>query len=157
STPLKLTAALCLLASLLAGGAGLFAFQGRPKAEARPDREGAYSEALNVNVPSVATDRSVVWDYPIVYVRAPRKGDQGMTRWADVFDPVRMEPGSDLVLLRPDLTEEVLVAGGEGAVADPFVSFDGEWVYYAHVRLKNPRGLPGPDGADIYKIHVKSR
>ncbi len=40
-------------------------------------------------------------------------------------------PGADLVLLHPDGKEEVLVEGGDGSVADPMVSFDGEWVYYA--------------------------
>jgi hypothetical protein len=39
-----------------------------------------------------------------------------------------MEPGADLVLLRPDGTEELLAAGGDGAVTDPMVSFDGRWV-----------------------------
>ena len=54
-------------------------------------------------------------------------------------------PGTDLMLLHPDGSEEVLVEGGEGAVADPFVSFDGEWVYYAkfHDQSKQPPwGLP---------------
>ena len=53
----------------------------------------------------------------------------------------------------------MLVAGGDGSVADPFVSFDGEWVYYAHVprpQGRRPAQQP-PAGADIYKIHVKTR
>src|SRR5262245_39748274 len=46
--------------------------------------------------------------YDIVYVRAPRYGDDTNTRWPEVFDPIRMDPGADLVLLHPDGREEVL-------------------------------------------------
>src|SRR5687767_13403392 len=68
--------------------------------------------------------------YDVVYVRQPRYGDDTNTTWPEVFHPARIDPGADLMLLHPDGTEEVLVAGGDGAVTDPFVSFDGEWVYY---------------------------
>ena len=42
--------------------------------------------------------------------------------------------------------------GGEGAIQDPYVSFDGEWVYFAkfHDAL-------GHKGSDIYTVHVPSR
>jgi hypothetical protein len=35
------------------------------------------------------------------------------------------------MLLHPDGTEDLLVAGGNGAVTDPFISFDGRFVYYS--------------------------
>ena len=114
---------------------------------------------LNVNVPHVKTDPSVKWDYDIVYVRAPRFGDEKATRWAEVFNPLSVDPGSDLVLLHPNGREEMLVEGGKGAVADPFVSFDGQWVYYArfHDQTKQAAwGFP-LGGSDIYKIHLPSR
>jgi len=114
---------------------------------------------LSVEVPHIKTDASVKWDYDIVYVRAPRFGDEKATRWAEVFNPLSVDAGTDLVLLHPDGSEDVLVKGGDGAVADPYVSFDGEWVYYAlfHDQTKQaawgfPRG-----GSDIYRIHVKTR
>jgi hypothetical protein len=70
-----------------------------------------------------------------------------------------MEPGADLMLLHPDGSEERLVEGGTGSVTDPFVSFDGEWVYYSLIR--DLRGLGSwslpKGGADIYKIHLKTR
>ena len=64
-----------------------------------------------------------------------------------------MEPGADLVVLHPDGKEEVLVPVSEKeSIADPFVSFDGQWVYYAKLHdAKNHQG------SDIYKVHVASR
>jgi hypothetical protein len=114
---------------------------------------------LNVNPKPIASDPSVKYDYDIVYVRAPRKGDNKQIAWADVFAPLRAEPGSDLVLLHPDGKEEVLVVAKEDAIADPFVSFDGEWVYYArfHNVHEQASDLFTPRSSDIFKIHVKSR
>jgi len=106
---------------------------------------------INIRPPRVSADPSVKIDYDIVYVRAPRHGDEKQTRWADFSDPTRMEPGADLVLLRPDGTEEVLVGGKDGSVMDPYVSFDGASVYYAKfVDEKH-------SGADLFKLHVASR
>src|SRR5262249_4452782 len=107
----------------------------------------------------IAQDSTIKYDYDIVYVRTPRK-DGVRSRWAEVGTPHYMDPGGDLVLLHPDGKEEVLVeAGAEGSVADPVVSFDGAWVYYAHFRglKKVDRYALSPQGADIYKVHVASR
>src|SRR5207249_506832 len=115
---------------------------------------------LNVNVPPIASDKSVKYDYEIVYVRAPRAGDKVHKRfYTDFSQPVTMEPGGDLLLLHADGSEELLVAGGEGSITDPFVSFDAQWVYYSHLHnLKNHNQWSPPrQGADIYKIHLKSR
>lgn len=99
--------------------------------------------------------------YDIVYVKAPRFGDEQNTRVPEVFDPIRAEPGTDLVLLHPDGTEEVLVAGGEGVVMDPYVSFDGKWVYYAKIHdqtnLNSQRRKAARSGADIFKINLETR
>ena len=86
---------------------------------------------LNINPPHVSTDKSIKYDYDIVYVRAPRYGDEKFARFAEVFNPMAIDSGADLVLLKPDGSEEVLVEAGNGAVADPYVSFDGNWVFYA--------------------------
>ncbi len=118
-----------------------------------------YPQPIGMKAPAIGTDATVNYDYDIVYVRAPRKGDKVNTRWAEIVSPVRMEPGSDLMLLHPDGTEEMLIDAGEGAVADPMVSLDGEWVFYSLVpTLKT--AYPGRNvaqGADIYKIHLKTR
>lgn len=114
---------------------------------------------IDIRPKPVASDPSVKFDYDLVYVRAPRKGDAVGTNWPEISNPVFMDAGADLMLLHPDGTEEVLVAGGPGAVTDPTVSFDGEWVYYTLFRdLKGASVQQGPAaGADVFKIHVKSR
>ena len=43
---------------------------------------------------AITGDKSVRYDYPIVYVRAPRRGDKENTHWPDVNNPVAIEPGS---------------------------------------------------------------
>jgi hypothetical protein len=107
----------------------------------------------------LASDKSVKIDYGIVYVRAPRfrkAGDRQIpTAWPEFGHPTRIDPGYDLMLLAPDGKEEVLVEGGKGAVTDPFVSLDGESVYYSYHH--NPQAGEWTAGADIYKIHVKTR
>jgi hypothetical protein len=117
-----------------------------PAAAQKPDEAPAL-----VHPPPVSTDPSVRLDYDIVYVRAPRHGDERPGVWADFSNPLHMEPGADLMLLHPDGTEEVLVDGRDGSIMDPYVSFDGEWVYYAKfIDAKQ-------SGADIWKLHVRSR
>jgi hypothetical protein len=105
---------------------------------------------------------SAVVPYDIVYVRQPRFGDGTNTTWPEVAHPARLDPGADLMLLHPDGREEVLVAGGVGAVTDPFVSFDGRWVYYSYFPDVRPQAInPQRDlpraGADIYKIDLVTR
>lgn len=118
-----------------------------------PTKEKLYLDPLNVEPRPIAYDSSVKYDFDIVYVRAPRPAPKAVSRWAEVGDPRTMDPGADLMLLHPDGSEEVLVAvKSHESIADPFVSFDGQWVYYAkmHDALKHK-------GSDIYKVHVPSR
>jgi len=56
-----------------------------------------------------------------------------MSGCRDVFYPTAMPPRSDLMLLHPDGTEETLVSARNGAVLDPVVSFDAQWVYYSYI------------------------
>ena len=141
---LPLLAAFSLLLVSLAGA------QPQP-----PDVSGP----INVTPKPVTSDKKVKLDYDIVYVRAPRNGDKVGTNWPEISNPVYMDAGADLMLLKPDGTEEVLVKGGVGSVTDPVVSFDGEWVYYSHFHdMKGASVSQGPaGGADIFKIHVKSK
>jgi hypothetical protein len=113
---------------------------------------------LRVDPAPVASDKSIKYDYDIVYVRAPRtaKDKTGKERlamvWPDASEPHNMHASTDLMLLHPDGKDELLVAGAPGAIADPYVSFDAQWVYYTHFR-----DLTGRGGADVFKVNVKSR
>ena len=101
--------------------------------------------------------------YDIVYVRAPRFGNNDNSLWPEVFHPARLDPGADLMLLHPDGSEERLVAGGKGSVTDPFISFDGQWCYYVQFpnlqreALNYQRADLPYEGADIYRIHLSTR
>jgi hypothetical protein len=122
--------------------------------------EPLFTKPLDVHPPHISTDKSVKYDYDIVYVRARRAGDKVHKRYyTDIATPVTLEPGADLMLLHPDGREELLVEGGAGAVTDPMVSFDGAWVYYTYIHTLQGAGpwQPPLRGADIYKIHVPSR
>jgi hypothetical protein len=139
-----------LIAMLLLGGVSV----------AAAEKEPLFTNSINVNIPHISTDKSIRYDYDIVYVRALRAGDKVHKRfYTDFSQPVTMEPGADLMLLHPDGREELLVPGGDGSITDPFVSFDGAWVYYSHIRnlQKRSQWSPPREGADIYKIHLKSR
>ncbi len=122
--------------------------------------EALFEMRLDVNVPPIANDDSVRYDYDIVYVRALRAGDEIYKRYyTDFSSPVTIEPGADLMLLHPDGSQELLVAGGRGSITDPVVSYDGQWVYYVHIHNleKASQWSPPAAGADIYKIHLASR
>jgi hypothetical protein len=99
-------------------------------------------------------------NYDIVYVRQPRYGDNTNTTWPEVAHPANLEPGADLMLLHPNGNQEVLVNAGIGAVTDPFVSFDAQWVYYSYfydpANINQQRGL-SYGGADIFKINLNTR
>ncbi|MEX2215067.1 MAG: hypothetical protein WD768_13110, partial [Phycisphaeraceae bacterium] len=94
------------------------------------------------------------------YVRAQRAGDEKHKRfYTDFSQPVTMEGGADLMLLRPDGSEELLVEGGEGAITDPIISFDAQWCYYVKLYSQKNRNqwTPPSEGADIFKIHLKTK
>jgi len=106
---------------------------------------------LSIDPPHITTDKRVTYDYDIVYVRGLRRTDGKEARWAEFSKPHMMEAGADLMLLHPNGSEEVLVAGADGSVMDPYVSFDGQSVYYAKFIDA------AHTGADIYRIHVPTR
>ena len=94
-------------------------------------------QRLRIDPAPIATDKSVKYDYDIVYVRAPRK-DGVRRRWAEIATPHVMDPGADLMLLHPDGNEELLVAGGaDGSVTDP--------VRLLRRRVGLLRALPRPE------------
>jgi len=124
------------------------------------EREPLFREPIDVTPQPIAEDGQVRYDYDIVYVRARREGDETHKRfYTDFSQPVTMEPGADLMLLHPDGKEELLVAGGQGSITDPVVSFDGKSVYFVHLyNLANRnQWSPSKQGADIFKIHLATR
>jgi hypothetical protein len=150
------TPAVVLTMALLMGAAVLLTYQ--LPAPAADSEDQAPQRPLRVEPRPITTDKTVKYDYDIVYVRAPRfvKGKDGKDHqaqvWPNAEDPEAMRASTDLMLLHPDGSEEVLVKGGKGAMADPYVSFNAEWVYYSRYH-----DVSGHGGADVYKVHVKSR
>jgi hypothetical protein len=127
---------------------------------AAPPDEQLFPDPINVEVPHINTDKTVAYDYDIVYVRAKRAGNDTHKRfYTDFSQPVTMEPGADLMLLHPDGSEELLVEGGNGSITDPIMSFDGEWVFYSHLYDLRNRSQwdPPAAGADIFKLHLPTR
>jgi len=157
----KLTGPYALIGLLAVAATGLALAQKPASKRVDKPQEQLYLDPIDVNPPPISADKLIRYDYDIVYVRAPRRGDKGRTQWTEIAHPALMDAGADLMLLHPNGTEEQLVAGGaDASITDPFVSFDGEWVYYSHIRgLKgtSQHGQAPFGGADIYKIHVKSR
>src|SRR4051812_43466814 len=87
---------------------------------AQNEDQPKFTDLINVNPSPLVDDKSVRYDYDIVYVRALRAGDDKHKRFfTDFSQPVTMEPGADLMLLHPDGSEEILVPGGKGSITDP--------------------------------------
>ena len=103
-------------------------------------------------------------EYPIVAVRSVRPDDTTLVRFPEVFNAV-VHPPSDLVILQPDGTLEVLVSGnGTDALFDPRPSLDGEWLYYVRIPDSanfNPQRGSSPgaprNGADIWRVNLENR
>lgn len=122
--------------------------------------EGYRPPRVDVNVPALADDPSITIDYDIVCLRVPRRGDDEQVSWPDAFSPTCVEPGTDLVVVHPDGSIETLVAAGpDRAIADPSVSFDGKWVFYAQLEGVERRasGLAFAARADVWKVNATTR
>lgn len=82
--------------------------------------------------PSSMTPQQVGINYPIVACRMPTTGNQFRDAFPDARnDSLYVGRGTQLILLQPDGTEQVLFdPGPNGAVADPCVSFDAKTIYF---------------------------
>ncbi|MFN8488453.1 MAG: hypothetical protein U0350_12715 [Caldilineaceae bacterium] len=119
-----------------------------------------------------------VVNFDIVYVRAPRYGDNSDSQWLDTVRPTTPDPGADLRLLHPNCTEEVLFPLsthqslvdrpiGNGSVQDPNISFDGQWVIFSYYHdmssaATNPQRCQAAQclsiyGADLYRLNLVTR
>src|SRR5262245_3376523 len=72
-------------------------------------KEELFLDPIDVQVPHIGTDKSVKYDYDIVYVRTPRKGDKARSMWTEIAHPAIMDAGGDLMLLHPDGKEVRLI------------------------------------------------
>ncbi|MFT5524904.1 MAG: hypothetical protein ACI9HK_002868, partial [Pirellulaceae bacterium] len=117
--------------------------------------------------PHVSTDKTVTYDFPVVYVRVPRpypKEYYNINHLNQAGLHQTNAPGAELRLLHPNGKDELLVpVEPHESITDPVVSFDGEWVYFAkfhHMATgasASMTNLQSRKGSDIYKIHVPSR
>ncbi|MEW5987479.1 MAG: hypothetical protein AB1791_12670 [Chloroflexota bacterium] len=143
-----------------------------------PAAPGRHLPITHYPLPATICTPNVV-NYDVVYVRAPRYGDETNTIWPDTVRPLVPDPGADLRLLHPDCTEELLfplpehaplvdAPLGNGSVSDPNISFDGRWVvftYYHDQANVNEQRCAGSAydgclsrlGADLYRLNLQSR
>ncbi|MCU1325452.1 MAG: hypothetical protein JWN34_822, partial [Bryobacterales bacterium] len=115
----------------------------------------------------IADDKTVTYDYPIVYVRVPRpypKEYFNINHLNQAGLHQTNAPGAELRLLHPDGKDELLVpVEPQESITDPAVSFDGQWVYFAkfhHMATGASASmtvLQSKHGSDLYKIHVPTR
>lgn len=113
-----------------------------------------------------------VVNYPVAYVRAPRYGDATNTHIPEVVHPLTPDPGAELRIVNPDCSDTLLFPTaadqgivdapiGYGAVLDPYVSFDGQWVAFAYfhdrVHVNDQRTGLSTLSADIYRVNVQTR
>ncbi|HWG42783.1 MAG TPA: hypothetical protein VN688_08360 [Gemmataceae bacterium] len=78
--------------------------------EGKPNRKGPF----HITVPKISTAPTIKYDYDIVYIRTPRKGNAPhSSRWPDASLPLNVDASGDLMLLHPDGNEERLVAGAK--------------------------------------------
>ena len=157
-----LTALLITLTSNINASTSLFAPRSSPRVSA----------PLANCVPNIVS-------HDLVYIRAPRFGDDENSIWQDTVRPLSLDPGAELFLLHPNCTEEKLfplnahqiivdATIGSGSVTDPNISFDGKWVVFAYYHdmtdqneqrcaTNAPGGCLSYKGADIYRLNLETR
>jgi hypothetical protein len=109
----------------------------------------ASGQVLNENITNVAINCEET-TYDIVYVRYPNETEErkfiAIPQGEHAYE---ITGGADLMLLKTDGSEIVLVDCTECSVMDPFISFDGETVYYSLIEE------PTRESASwIYKINL---
>src|SRR5262245_46792453 len=138
---LKRAPTVILVALVLSAGLGWLAFpsQADPpvtgeQGDTKPATRRAWDSDRDLP-PPIASDKTVAFDYPIVYVRVPRpypKEYLGINHLNQAGLHQTNAPGAELRLLHPDGKDESLVpVGAQESITDPVVSFDGQWAYYA--------------------------
>jgi hypothetical protein len=100
--------------------------------------------------------------YDLLYVQAPRAGDMTPSPLPDVTDPLALPGGSHLMRWHraTGTTSRLVDAGSLGAVFDPVVSLDGQWVGYSLcpdvVTGRQGGGKLPLMGCSLWKRHLTS-
>lgn len=95
--------------------------------------------------------------YDLLMIRATRAGDTQFSPLPDTTRPLGLPPGSQLVRWHhaTGLLSIVVDAGPTGAVFDPIVSLDGQWVGYSLCLDVKNVSVAGPlEGCSLYKKHL---
>ncbi len=58
------------------------------------EQQERYLGTLKMDVPRITSDDSVKYEFPIVYVRSPRRSADGRSRWTEVGHPRRSGLGT---------------------------------------------------------------
>jgi len=106
--------------------------------------------------------------YDLVAVRWPHDPTgQTETSWAEVTTSnTKVASGADLVTVHNDGTVDTLVSSANGTaladgISDPYISFDGQNVYYTRYRLSQvvgaAVGTAACTGADCYRVNVATK
>lgn len=112
--------------------------------------------------PESKTPADVGIAYDIVACRMPRAENQHLEAFPDASSlSLYIGRGTDLVLIHPDGSEEVLFdAGTNGGVVDPLVSFDGRTVFFSFFEDPenfNPQRKVSKSPAHLWKIDLVTR
>ncbi|WP_440903479.1 hypothetical protein ACMZOO_11490 [Catenovulum sp. SX2] len=90
-------------------------------------------------------------DYDIVYVRYPAADpDQDFVTIPQGEQEYKIAGGADLILLKADGTQRILVDCQQCSVMDPYVSYDGKWVYYSLIEQ-----AANESASWLYKINLE--
>jgi len=100
----------------------------------------SYAEDLPVN-------------YDIIYVRYPATNPSSpFVSIPQGERPYDIAASADLILLHPDGTEDVIIDCTECSVMDPFISYNGEWVYYSLIEEATKKSA-----SSIYKVNLTKK
>lgn len=117
------------------------------------DKNNPTIQSANGNIFSSGFEKSVGFD--IIYVRYPDPGEGNFVSIPQGEKPYNLVSGADLVLLKPDGSEIILVNCDTCSVMDPFISYDGNTVYYSYNEvLDNPNRFGDRFESWIYKINL---
>jgi hypothetical protein len=102
---------------------------------------------------TIANANNIIVNYDIIYVRYPATSPTSkFVAIPQGEKPYDIAAGADLILLKPDGTEEILVDCNKCSIMDPFISYDANWVYYSFIEEPTKASASW-----IYKINLRKK